>query len=515
MKKLFLVFLLTIQLLATTFKVASYNVENLFDIKYDGSEYKEYIPYKYYWDKKAFDKKLNNIARVIKELNADIISLQEIENKNVLKLLLAKLNYKYYHFLKKSDSAVGLALLSRFPILKREFLKIDGDNFSRYILKTTIKIKNQKFIIYTNHWPSKRSSESKRVQYALKLKSSIDKHSKLQDYIIVGDLNSNYNEFITLKYEKELNDTHNITGINQVLNTTYNGNFIQKHNILKYEKKVHFNPWLELKQHNRFSSKFRNYNITPDHILLSQSLFDNKNISYIPNSFNVFKSKYLFSNNRINRWHHKKKTGFSDHLPIYAYFTTNKVNKFNIIKKGKKDITKISSLYNIETLNKPVVIKDLILLYKTKKIAIFKQLKDRAISFYGNTKNLEYGYKYILKIYTIENYYGTKEIKNIKILSKKRIKQNEYDYFSDAQTIDLFDLKNQNEMITNLTGKYLKRYLYYNNGKKIRIYFKKGVTIPKNNTLIKIYKAHLTNYKSKIQLVIYSNNDFNNISSIN
>ena len=85
-KLLFLTSLFFFSLHAQDFKVASYNVENLFDLKHDGTEYREYIPNtKSNWNKKTYNIKLKNISKVINELDADIIALQEIESKKALK----------------------------------------------------------------------------------------------------------------------------------------------------------------------------------------------------------------------------------------------------------------------------------------------------------------------------------------------------------------------------------------------------------------------------------------------
>ncbi|MCK4440689.1 MAG: hypothetical protein KAU90_01695, partial [Sulfurovaceae bacterium] len=56
-------------LYATEIKVASYNVENLFNISYDGTEYKEYIPNTHNWTKSILNKKLTNISEVICDID--------------------------------------------------------------------------------------------------------------------------------------------------------------------------------------------------------------------------------------------------------------------------------------------------------------------------------------------------------------------------------------------------------------------------------------------------------------
>ena len=512
--KISLLLSFTLTLFSVEFKVASYNVENLFDLKYNGTEYKEFIPNTKYWNKTIYIKKLHNSAKTIKHIDADIIALQEIESQKAFNDLSNKLPiYKYSAFLKKSTSSVGVGIFSKYPITNKKRLIVNKkDNYSRDILKVTIKIDNKPLIIYINHWRSKRAKESYRIIYATVVKNDIDKLHRDADYLIVGDLNSNYDEYITFKYDKKLNNTYDITGINQVLNTTLNGNFITKNNILQSYKKVHYNLWLELKEKNRFSSKFRNNNNTPDHIILSKGLFDNKNISYIDKSFKVFKPSYLYQNNKIERWNSHKQTGYSDHLPIYASFTTSTqyVKKIKVIKP--KNINSISYLYTIDTLNKNILLKDVVVIYKHNKISIIKEKNGRAILIYSNSNNLYLGYLYDIEVEQIDKYFGLKEIKSISnIIYKKKLNIDIKKLYLDARKIDIFDLKHQNEIVKNLKGIYKKGYLHLNNktkNHKIKLYFKKGIIKPNKNSIITINQGHLSQYKSQTQIVIYKNNDF-------
>ncbi|HNW66460.1 MAG TPA: endonuclease, partial [Aliarcobacter cryaerophilus] len=107
MYKYLIIFIFATFLNAQDFKIASYNVENFFDLSYDKTEYDEYIPNnKSLWNQRNFNIKLENIIKVIEDLDADIIALQEIENENLIKLLKQKLpQYSYYNFTKYPSSA--------------------------------------------------------------------------------------------------------------------------------------------------------------------------------------------------------------------------------------------------------------------------------------------------------------------------------------------------------------------------------------------------------------------------
>lgn len=139
MKKYLLLFIFfTTLLFSKEFSVTSYNVENFFDLNYDKTEYEEYIPNsKSNWNKSTYNKKIENIAKVLKELDSSIIALQEIESKLILKDLQRKLpKYKYITFVKYPNSSVGLGFLSKIKILHNNQIKVRfQDKTFRPILK--------------------------------------------------------------------------------------------------------------------------------------------------------------------------------------------------------------------------------------------------------------------------------------------------------------------------------------------------------------------------------------------
>ena len=72
-------------LFSSELKIATYNVENLFDDRISGSEYSEFKSNR--WNEAKYQQKLQKIARVLKHLDADVVALNEIENQNVMKAL--------------------------------------------------------------------------------------------------------------------------------------------------------------------------------------------------------------------------------------------------------------------------------------------------------------------------------------------------------------------------------------------------------------------------------------------
>jgi len=206
------------------FKVATYNVENLFDAVYDGTEYEDYTPGKHNWNARMVEIKLNHTAEVICDLDADVLGLQEIENERILGQLVEKLKkvgcpYKYSAVSHKKGSSIQVALLSRFPIVKQHDIQVSFAPRVRNILEVEVEVKGNPLTFFVNHWKSKayKGYESKRFAYAKALQERISRMPEVKEYIILGDFNSDYNAYMTL--EPKNNDTNGKTAFNDVLQT--------------------------------------------------------------------------------------------------------------------------------------------------------------------------------------------------------------------------------------------------------------------------------------------------------
>ncbi|MFQ5485764.1 MAG: helix-hairpin-helix domain-containing protein [Desulfobacterales bacterium] len=324
---------------AKTFKIVSYNLENLFDLTRDGTEYPEYIPNTDYgWTKHIANIKYTNLARVIKDVAGDVVALQEVESKKALINLRRRLNdfaadYPYFEIADSKSTVVKCAVLSKFPIVEKKEVEVDDiDNeIARNILKITLDIDDNRIILLINHWKSKRGPESMRIAYAQRLRGEIEELKEGVDFILIGDFNSNYNEYKTFQNSEKLNDSGGITGINHVLGTIRGAELTNEAMLTnRSEGKVLYNLWLEIGPARRWSYNFFGKKGSPDNIIIPKSLYDGKGISYEDNSFDKFHPSYLFKNRAIYRWQRAKNgtgrhlgKGYSDHLPIFAYFSTN------------------------------------------------------------------------------------------------------------------------------------------------------------------------------------------------
>ena len=334
MRSLWLLLCLSLTLLGgSTVKIAAYNVENLFDLKYDGTEYNEYIPNTVWqWNAKTYRQKIKNLAKVIVDIHPDIIALTEIESDLCLKDLQTELSHQGLYLRHRAiadqkQTSVRSAILSKYPLRKKE-IAISQSHATRNILEAAVSIEGKTLYIYVNHWKSKAGPESKRVLYAKALKKRLDQLPENSDYILAGDFNAHYEEHKSFIKKRKFNDTDGITGINHILRTIdENGELYTKESITK---EGNYNLWMELPKEQRWSHLYKSSKEALDHIIISPSLLKKESSHYVQGTFNSFKAPYLFSDKakkRIYRWqrsrtrplHHTGK-GYSDHLPVVAEF---------------------------------------------------------------------------------------------------------------------------------------------------------------------------------------------------
>ena len=312
-------------------KIASYNVENLFDLKYNGHEYEQYIPNtSWKWNSDTYRKKLKNLSEVIVDMDPDIIALQEIESLQALRDLRAQIQrdglyLPYFAITSAKNTTVKVALLSKHP-LRTQDLRVTASYKYRNILEAKVQLGNEKLYLFVNHWKAKSGPESRRIVSAKVLKKRLNELGDV-NYILLGDFNSDYRENETFIKRRKLNDTNGITGINHILKTTDHNEAVTLDD-LRSCKTCAFNLWYELPAEHRWSHKYRGRGEGLDSIIISPRLANSKGLEYKEGSFKKFDAPYLFKKGKIYRWERSRKypkhhmgRGYSDHLPIYAKFT--------------------------------------------------------------------------------------------------------------------------------------------------------------------------------------------------
>lgn len=226
------VLLLSITAQAKTVSIMSYNVQNLFDTQHDeGKEDYTYLPLKVKeasseiqayckslakeswqksclftdWNEDVLKQKILNLSKVIKKhkcgKGADVLVLQEVENKRVLEQLvdigLKGKGYKYISLIEGPDSrGIDVGVISKYPIVKEELHTVDLEGIAkstRGILQVDIKVNNKIITIFGNHWPSQHNPAMARFEAAKTLKAAA---SKVKSNIVIatGDFNTLENE---------------------------------------------------------------------------------------------------------------------------------------------------------------------------------------------------------------------------------------------------------------------------------------------------------------------------------
>ena len=192
-----------------------YNVENLFDTENNPDKNdEEFTPEsEKAWDIDKYEKKLDDIASVIKAVNKselpEIVGLCEVENRKVLEDLiqtrdLKRGNYGIVHHESPDSRGIDCALLynmEAFHVLSHEAIPVtfpfDSSMTTRDILHAEIKTTDNEVLhLFINHWSSRwggqEESEPKRIYCAIALRKAVDNvmnrdpHAKI---IIMGDFN--------------------------------------------------------------------------------------------------------------------------------------------------------------------------------------------------------------------------------------------------------------------------------------------------------------------------------------
>lgn len=165
-----------------TIYCAWWNLENLFDTedaartdKLKRAIGKDLVG----WTAEILDKKLNQLAKIINEMNnnkgPDIIGVAEVENKEVLMKLKDKLNrntYAIVHADSKDERGIDVAFIYDNGIFEAKetfFHCVMKRNATRDIVQANMKYKknNNDIVLIGNHWPSRTAGEYESEPYRI------------------------------------------------------------------------------------------------------------------------------------------------------------------------------------------------------------------------------------------------------------------------------------------------------------------------------------------------------------
>ena len=547
------IFFLPVVMLAQTLTIASWNVENLFDMHRDGTEYAEYVPGRHGWREALLVKKIRNLTEVICDLDVDVIGLQEVENDRALTHLQESLKragcgYRYRAITHSKETPIHNALLSRIPIKGKRDVPVTRYGHQRSILEVTLDT-DPPLRLFVNHWRSKRGPESERIVYAKALKRRLEKLPSATEYILLGDFNSNYNESVSI--DTRHNDTRNVTGINDILATRVDGKMVRLNTLTSG---THFNLWMELPAGERWSHNFFGDKEAIDAMLIPSTLHDGRGWEYMTGSFHPYKPEYLFGRHgQINRWAYKHGKhlgrGYSDHLPIVARFSTEGAagisaketspslwrkitnwftpNATEVASPNQSRITNhqlpttnhqpstinhplpatIEELKQTSRLTVPVLLRNVYVLFKRRESAVIQQTPDgEAILLYRSALQLEEGHCYDIEVHKKKRYKGLDELTDIEVIknhgvceSKRFIPKFSPDMLDDPRFIG--------QVVRDVKGRYTHQTLTVD-GIAFPLHFRKGAGHPKSGVRLQIDRAQIGYYKDHVELVVWDKRDW-------
>ena len=165
-----------------------------------------------------YKEKIENVLKLIKKINPDIICLQELtlngkwnNYKNTARWLAKRLNYDYYfmpYHKFKEGTISGNGILSRYPIKKGVSIRIGRlygkEKYESYrYIETTLNIDSYLLKIGTVHlsfFPYLITTNEKKKEFS-QLFKKIKK--KKRRFIFTGDLNARPNSYIIRMLRKK------------------------------------------------------------------------------------------------------------------------------------------------------------------------------------------------------------------------------------------------------------------------------------------------------------------------
>jgi len=186
--------------------VASWNVENLFDTIDDPDNPNDdsYTPDGWtHWTTFRYTRKLSHLAKVIASMKPDILCLTEVENRQVLKDLVATLQKEQQYELPiilhrngQDTRGIDVAMLSKYqPVWTNWFCAFPGQ---RDVLVCDFIVQDRPLTLMVNHWKSqlgkKEESDLIRTTEAQAVRKFVDARLEKETssaILILGDFNDN------------------------------------------------------------------------------------------------------------------------------------------------------------------------------------------------------------------------------------------------------------------------------------------------------------------------------------
>ena len=301
--------------------VGFWNVENLFDLEDD--PIKNDDEFSLGGDKmitqEILDMKLDHMAEIIFDLNADILGLCEIENRKVLQMLnenYPEKSYSIVHYESPDLRGIDAALLydaEKFTIVDSYPIVIPfGDEApTRDILYINGTFNEATLHIFVNHWPSNYSGLERGTRRRSVVANVV---RKTLDKILMEDDNAN------IILMGDFNESPISIAVKDVLNTTINQEEVDDNPYQLWNTMAHI-----MGVENGGTYKYRGNDNVIDQFIVSKGLIDENGLELYPTSVRVLnKDKYRqqegdFTGYPFRFWvGNNLLGGYSDHMAIYC-----------------------------------------------------------------------------------------------------------------------------------------------------------------------------------------------------
>jgi predicted extracellular nuclease len=317
-----------------TFRIAFYNVENLYDTIDDPlTDDADFLPgARITWTSERYEVKLSHLADVIHYLSQPqpvaVMGLCEIENKMVLDDLvnsprIIPYRFQVIHQDSPDERGIDNAMIydpDQFQPLDVRSIPVtfpfQPEDLTRnilYVKGLSKKIKNDTLHIFVNHWPSrsegKEVSEPKRIRAAEMLKAFTDSlfsRNPAALIVIMGDFNDEPSDKSLSEGLKALSPA-GITVNNELYNLMY-----------------------PLYRQGKGTLYYKDWDLF-DQMIISGSFWNKeKGIIYYGQEGSIFNPEWLMFKTddgtlRPNRTAAKEYYGgYSDHLPVFIDFILRK-----------------------------------------------------------------------------------------------------------------------------------------------------------------------------------------------
>ena len=192
--------------------VANWNVQTFFDSTTNGCEYSEFIGSKV-WGKDAYVARVSRLCSVIKQLDADVFVMEELENEaqlyDISNFLAGEWNshkiYSYGCFAKDEGSSIGCGVLSRHPLsdMKVHALGVQGESSvprMRPLMELTVVKDGSELVLFVNHWKSMSGGAEESEVWRNKQEAVLSRRLEAcvaegKAVLAVGDFNRDINSF--------------------------------------------------------------------------------------------------------------------------------------------------------------------------------------------------------------------------------------------------------------------------------------------------------------------------------